>query len=272
MAGALLWMDSLPLWLLGLLLFALFWLAALLGRLLHRDQAATDVTEPGFIVSASLGLLALLLGFTVSMAVSRYDGRRLAVLDEANAIGTFLYRTDLMPPDLARETRASLKTYVEARIRVGAMGEQPGGVQASKAIAGKAAADLWADVVKVSNGVPQPAVKILLVESANAMFDMATARDAALANRLPPTLILLLIFFPVASLVLIGYVSGKSIGVHLMASTELILLLTLVLLLIADLNQPRSGSIITPQGPLFDIQAQLRNVAAQPLSSPPPSK
>ena len=79
----------------------------------------------------------------------------------------------------------------------------------------------------------------------------------ALANRLPPTLVALLILFPVASLVLIGYVSGQLVGAHFLASTELILLLTLVLLLIGDLNRPRSGTISTPQTPLLEVQAQI---------------
>ena len=67
----------------------------------------------------------------------------------------------------------------------------------------------------------------------------------------------LLILFPIASLVLIGYVGERSVGVHFMASTELILLLTLVLLLIADLNRPRSGTILTPMTPLLDLERQL---------------
>ncbi|MFN3371662.1 MAG: hypothetical protein ACK4Z0_09060 [Sphingomonadaceae bacterium] len=250
------WLDSQPLWLLGLLLFGLFWLAAFVGRALHR-KVEEGKGDAGLVVSSSLGLLALLLGFTVSMAVSRYDLRRQATLQEANAIGTFLYRTDLMPPELRRQTLAALDGYVEARLRVGRMGEDQAGVEAAKAITRNAAEAMWRNVMVVRTQLPDPAVQLLLVESANMMFDMATARDAALANRLPPTLVLLLIFFPVASLILIGYVSGQSIGVHLMASTELILLLTLVLLLIADLNRPRSGTILTPMVPIEDVAAQL---------------
>lgn len=256
MAGLMAWLDSQPLWLLGLLLFGLFWLAAFVGRALHRADADTP-GESGLVVSASLGLLALLLGFTVSMAVSRYDLRRQATLHEANAIGTFLYRTDLMPADLREQTLEALETYVAARLRVGRMGEDAAGVAEARAITQQAADAMWRHVTAVHAQVPDPSVQLLLVESANMMFDMGSARDAALANRLPITLSLLLLFFPVASLVLIGYVSGKSIGVHLMASTELILLLTLVLLLIADLNRPRSGTILTPLGPIADVAAQL---------------
>ncbi len=260
------WLNAQPLWINGLILFGLFWLAAFIGGLLHRPESKKeDSGEPGLIVSASLGLLALLLGFTVSMAVNRYDNRRMATLEEANAIGTFLYRTDLMPADLRAKTHAALDRYIDARLEVGGMGEQTEDLAKAKRITAEAQAQMWREVLAVRAAVPEESVKLLVVEAANQMFDMATARDAALAARLPTTLVLLLLFFPIASLLLIGYVSGKSIGVHLLASTELIVLLTLVLLLIADLNRPRSGTILTPQQPLIDVRTQLD--AAQAIST-----
>jgi hypothetical protein len=170
-----------------------------------------------------------------------------------------------MPAEIRNRTLAALEGYVEARLRVGRMGEAAAGVSEAKRITQQAATDMWREVTAVHAQLPDPSVQLLLVESANQMFDMATARDAALANRLPVTLVLLLLFFPIASLVLIGYVGGRSTGVHLTASTELILLLTLVLLLIADLNRPRSGSIVTPMGPIEDVGALL---AARKAAAP----
>jgi len=271
------WLNAQPIWVVGTLLFAIFWLAAFIGRMFHRpvsDKAGSGAEsgEPGLIVSASLGLLALLLGFTVSMAVSRYDQRRVATLQEANAIGTFLYRTDLMPANLRAETRQALDHYINARLQVGSLGEQTEDLAQAKRITAEAQAQMWAVVLAVRAEVPEESVKLLIVESANQMFDMATARDAALSARLPTTLVLLLLFFPVASLMLIGYISGKSLGVHVLASTELIVLLTLVLLLIADLNRPRSGTILTPQGPLIDVRAQLDASRAASATSLPASE
>lgn len=259
-------LEDVPLTLLGILLFAMFWIAALFGRWLHRRATPDKAGDPGLIVSSSLGLLALLLGFTVSMAVARYDGRRAATLEEANAIGTFLYRTDMLPPAARAATLDELDRYVAARIAVGSQGESSEAVEAARAETGKAAQNMWNRLMQVGPQVPDTAIRILLVQSANQMFDMGAARDAALANRLPGTLVVLLILFPVASLVLIGYVSGESVGAHFMASTELILLLTLVLLLIADLNRPRSGTILTPMGPMLDVQAQLKAARAAPTS------
>src|SRR4030081_2086479 len=45
--------------------------------------------------SAILGLLALMLAFTFSMALARFEARRDALLNEANAIGTAALRARL---------------------------------------------------------------------------------------------------------------------------------------------------------------------------------
>ena len=203
-------LDASPLWLLGVVLFALFWLAALTGRRLRAKYASDDDgKDPALIVSSSLALLALLLGFTVSMAVARYDGRRAATVAEANAISTFLQRTDLMPPALRASTLDELDRYLSARIVVGRRGETLDAVAEARKETAAASARMWAYMVKTGPQVTDTAVRILLVESVGHMFDTAANRDAALGNRLPGTLVLLLILFPIASLVLIGSAVGK---------------------------------------------------------------
>ncbi len=66
---------------------------------------------------AVLGLLALLLGFTFSLALSHFDARTAAVVDEANAIGTAWLRTDLLPEPERTEARDLMKQYVAVRVK-----------------------------------------------------------------------------------------------------------------------------------------------------------
>ena len=63
-----------------------------------------------------MALLGLLLAFTFSMSNSRFDNRRQLVIEEANAIGTAILRTDFYPDSVRKLLRASLKEYVENRI------------------------------------------------------------------------------------------------------------------------------------------------------------
>lgn len=63
-----------------------------------------------------LGLLALLIGFTFSLALGRYDERRSLVLHEANALGTTWLRTDLLDTSDAKGVRTVLRRYIDARV------------------------------------------------------------------------------------------------------------------------------------------------------------
>ncbi|WP_083228683.1 hypothetical protein [Bordetella sp. H567] len=83
------------------------------SRLLGND-AREDFSV---VQSATLTLLALVIGFNLSMAVSRYDQRKNYEEEEANAIGTQLLRADLLPTDEAAALRALLAKYLELRIR-----------------------------------------------------------------------------------------------------------------------------------------------------------
>src|SRR3954463_2072356 len=68
--------------------------------------------------SAMLGLLALMLAFTFSMALSRFEARRDAVLNEANAIGTTALRARLLPDPYRAEALKLLREYVQIRLDV----------------------------------------------------------------------------------------------------------------------------------------------------------
>ncbi len=69
-------------------------------------------------MTATLTLLALLIGFSFSMAINRYDQRKIYEEDEANAreLGTEYLRTDLLPPVAATNVRTLLITYLDQRI------------------------------------------------------------------------------------------------------------------------------------------------------------
>ena len=70
------------------------------------------------MLTATLTLLALIIGFTFSMAVSRYDLRKNYEEAEANAIGTELLRADLLPADDAANTRRLLRGYLDPHVQL----------------------------------------------------------------------------------------------------------------------------------------------------------
>src|SRR5215831_19321153 len=96
-----------------------FWLCAQLGAALRRKHESQGGHAPEtftIVLTASLTLLGLIIGFTFSMAVSRYDMRKNYEAEEANAIGTEYLRVGLLSPGDAAMTRMLLRSYLDQRI------------------------------------------------------------------------------------------------------------------------------------------------------------
>src|SRR5688572_12141763 len=64
------------------------------------EQQVSTVSVP------LLGLVALLLAFSFSMAGDRFALRRATIVEEANSIGTFYLRTSLLPEPTQSEMRS----------------------------------------------------------------------------------------------------------------------------------------------------------------------
>lgn len=100
-------------------LFA-FWMSAQTGAWLARrarTQREEDPEEFMFVLGGTLTLLGLIIGFSFSMAVNRYDQRKNYEEQEANAIGTEYVRADLLASADGAKLRALLKNYLDLRIR-----------------------------------------------------------------------------------------------------------------------------------------------------------
>src|SRR6202050_2971458 len=96
----------------------LLWLSAQIGIYLRRFRTLKDDEREDFntVQAATLTLLALIIGFSFSMAISRYDQRKNYEEEEANAIGTEYIRADLLPPADAANVRSLLVQYLDQRL------------------------------------------------------------------------------------------------------------------------------------------------------------
>ena len=95
------------------------WLSAWIGRSFLRTQHKLDTDtheDLGIILAATLTLLGLIIGFSFSMAIERYDQRKNFEEAEANAIGTEYVRADLLPVADAEKIRSLLQNYLDQRI------------------------------------------------------------------------------------------------------------------------------------------------------------
>jgi hypothetical protein len=101
--------------------FAMFVFAAWVGDLLRKrskSSAEANRDDSGVVLAGTLTLLGLIIGFSFSMAINRYDLRKNSEQAEANAIAVAYMRADLLPPSGAAKVHGLLKEYLDRRILI----------------------------------------------------------------------------------------------------------------------------------------------------------
>lgn len=228
--------------------FAALWLAGAVGSWLRTQNpdAGDEQTEDlGVILGATLTLLALIIGFSVSMASSRYDHRKSFEEAEANAIGTELLRVDLLPPADAANARRLLGAYLDQRILFFLNRDETRQVQIDQSIS-QLQANLWATVRGPASAQPTP-IAALVLTGMNDVINSQGYTQAAFWNRIPRAAWSLMATIAVCSNVLFGYKSRNYKPTRMIA-LMLPFVVSTAFLLIADIDAPRHGLIhVSPQ-------------------------
>jgi hypothetical protein len=230
-------------------------------RLGSRSSARADSdtkTSINSMQSAMLAVLGLLLGFSVSMAVSRFDARRLLVLEEANAIGTTYWRTQFAPAPEGPEMANLLREYVGTRLAFGSARPNTENMRRVREEASRLQTELWSRAKIFADKDPRSVTAGLLLESLNQTFDLESARWAALNAHVPPTVIWVDGLTALLTASFVGYSFGLGGRRNFFTTWWLIVCVTLILAVIIDLDTPRKGLIRVSQQPMIDLQQQLR--------------
>lgn len=246
-------MASAPLWAVGLPFFALLVLACLAGQWLRArfDAQRADSQSDGYLLSAALALLGLLIAFTFSLAVTRYDARRTMVVAEGNAISTAWLCATLTEGPNGDALRAALKHYADIRLRLPDADQR----RTAEAQTNAAQALVWSRL-KAALPTMSPPIGATLVNATTAMFDAAASRKAERRARIPGRVLDVVSLYALLSAGIVGYVLGRRGGQrHLVVTVLLFLLLTLAMVLILDLDRPWSGGITISPQPIIDARA-----------------
>lgn len=249
-------------WILFGMLASVMLLATEVGvRLGRRRQPYVDEltrSQNSTMQSALLGLLALLLGFTFSMALARFDTRKQLVLEEANAIGTCYLRSQLLPQPYDREMADLLRQYVDVRLEFYRAGIEAQKMHAVYNETERLHQALWTRAVRIGTDDPRAVTTGLFLQALNDVIDMHAKRVTALRNHVPESILLVLCVVAMIAMTLVGY--GSGLGGHrpLFATTATIFLIALVVTLIMDLDRPRRGFITVSQQSMLDLRDSLR--------------
>ena len=246
---------SYPLLVFVLSLFGLS-LAERMGASWRRTRRGLEGDERddfNMIVAATLTLLGLIIGFSFSMAISRYDQRKNYEEAEANAIGTEYVRADFLPATDAARVRDLLRHYLDQRILFYRTRDERQLQQINASIA-QLQTDLWSAVQVPARAQPTPLVA-LTVWGMNDVLNSQGYTQAAWWNHIPLAAWGMMAAIAICCNLLVGYGARRSPwGVI----RVLPLVVSISFLLIADIDSPRGGVIrVQPQN-LISLAQSIR--------------
>ena len=253
-------LDPVPTWVVmlasGLLIFA----TSELGfRVARGKAAAAKAHEPSFLLQgAAFTLLALLMGFSFSMALGRYDARRGALMREANAIATTYYRADLLDPKTAAAERQALRSYIATRIEFARADAQPQRRAAADAESARLQRLLWHLTDRAAERDPHSTMVPLFVAALNDTINLSTEQRVVLNNHIPDVVIAWLLLIALIGALMLGYGFGREGNHAIVFKAIFAVMVALVFGLVLDLDRPQRGIIRVNLAPLQSVQAGRR--------------
>jgi len=227
----------------------------LVGRSL-RDHQEHVRESFGVLQAALIGFMGLILAFGLSLAVGRYEARRQAVVDEANAIGTTYLRAQTLAEPIRSQSLALLVSYTDAEFQLSHV--RPGSGPAKAAIASASALQrpLWKLAAQAVREQPSATAPRLYEESLNEMIDLQTVRVAGLSNRVPSEVLLIEVIGAAVAMSLLGLHVGV-LGRGIVPLAMVAVMVTLLLYTVIDLDRPTRGLIRIPDTALAQLRASM---------------
>lgn len=250
---------SLPSWAVALIVLVIVGAVTAVGYALGRYLRVHEakLREPfGVLQGALLGLVGLILAFGLTLAVGRYENRRAASVDEANAIGTSYLRAQLIGEPARTRSLALLREYTDRALQISKEVPNSDGMRRTTAAQGALQRRLWRLAGQALGAAPLASAERLYVDSLNTTFDDQNSRLASLNNRVPGAVLALEVFGAAVALGLLA-LHISLLGRGLVAMSAATVLVTLLLLVTFDLDRPTRGLIKVPSTSLASVRASM---------------
>ncbi len=214
-----------------------------IGRIHVEEDADHARDGVSAIEGAVFGLMGLLVAFTFSGALTRFDNRRALVVEEANDIGTAWMRIDLLPPESQPALRDLFRNYLDSRLKLYRSFPDVAAIQAEYAHSAELQQQIWDAAVADCHASPSPNVGLLVLPALNTMFDIRTTRKMSKLVHPPVVIYVMLGLLALGSSVFAGYdmaSSRKKSWLHIVGFAAALSGSAYVIL---DLEYPRVGLI-----------------------------
>jgi hypothetical protein len=252
---------DIPIWVDGVVFLVIMLLALEVGYRMgvRRGPVSKDEESSGGDVAttAIFATLGLILAFTYAFTVARHQSRKQVVVDEANAISTAFLRAGLFQDPESAELKRALLNYARTRVTTRENTSSRAKIRETLSRSLDAQAKLWPITERIVKSRQSGAVEASLVAAMNQVLDLHTARIALSYDRIPPPILLMLLFASAASLGIAGFSSGLSGRFRRWRMTALALVLASVIFIIIDFDYPQQGFIRINQQPMISTIAQM---------------
>ena len=254
-----------PLWLFFPITVALVLASVSAGHWLGgriRGREADETERPaGTIVGSNFALLAFILAFTFNMAASRFDARKVLLLEEVSAIGTTYLRSEFLPDPERSAAQKRLAEYIDIRAEdVMDADSLPQAIVRSEELHYQ----LWTQVIDLVKQDRDSAIIRLYVQSLNDVIDFHTKRvTVGTKYQIPGIVWLTLYFMTILATAAMGFQLGLAEGRSRTMSVVLTLSFSAVILLIADLDRAGEGLVRLNQSPIVELQQQVHRLQRQ---------
>jgi len=224
------------------LIILFIWLGYAFNKIRTTKYPEVLKQTPGAIEGSVVGIMSLLLGFTFSFVVSRYEVRRQLIVDEMVSINTAIFRCDLFPDSTRKLLRADFKEYLEARRDYFDKGGDETRVIEELEKSKKIGSRIW-ERVMVDSYNPGDKLRFQqMIPALSNMLNNIIVRDESRKTGVPPLILwTLLVLVLITAFFLGGNLFGKKKFKILVLGYAIILALTLNLII--ELNTTRTGLI-----------------------------
>jgi len=228
---------------LATIIFLLVCGVGFLGKYVRKSwlQKHPETKMTGRVSAAALGILSLLMAFTFSVAMSKFETQRRLIAQEAAYINTAILRCDLYPDSVRNLLRADFKEYIEVRIAyydelnndIAIQKLKNGGVISKK---------IWDKVALLMQDSQNAVRSAQMIPALNNVIDISITRDGEKISKVPMLVLWVLLIFMLIDGFVVGIeVFDKNKPLVVMIANAIVMSLTLNLII--ELHQPRTGLI-----------------------------
>jgi hypothetical protein len=218
------------------------------GRRLRVELLSLGKIAVSKFVDATLAVLGLLLAFTFSMALAKHDQRRLMVVTDSNAIGDFYTCASLLKEPVRTKLRMVIRDYTALRVDLAQRTSDPAVFEDALNQFDQMHNQMVELVSQaLADGTP---IAVSLTNTLNGVTSSHAARLAAIKDRVPANIVVLLLLSAVIAAMLVGREQGANDEADLAGTVCFIILISFAIYVTLDLNQPDRGFITVSQEPI----------------------